>query len=250
MQLGIPLDDGGSLTFECEDTLASAWVSRSILVGTTYPALPFLDDVAVVFDVGANCGAASVHFARHHPQATVHAFEPASATRAILERNAATWPNIVVHPFGLSDQDTEIELYYGAESIMASIHRRSVNTDESETVQLHAAGPWAASHGIDRIDVLKVDVEGCETEVLRSLAPLLPTVGVVYVEYDSRVARREIDRTLEATHELWFARLLALDQGECIYLSSTLVDRPEAKASLIELYRAGMGIGEPVQEGT
>lgn len=249
MQLDILASEGGPLSLECEDTFVSAWVAKSILVGTTYPHLPFLDDVRVVFDVGANCGAAAVHFARHHPSATVHAFEPAAAVRAILERNAAAWPNVVVHPFGLFDRDTHAALYHGAESIMASVHHRSVNADESEDVQLRDAGPWAASEGIERVDVLKVDVEGCEAEVLRSLQPLLPTVQVLYVEYDSRVARREIDQLLAPTHDLWFARLLALDQGECIYLSSSLVDRPEAREHLIALYGEGMGLEKPVQDG-
>lgn len=52
---------------------------------------------------------------------------------------------------------------------MASVIRRMVNLDQSEPVQLRAAGAWAAEQGIDRIDVLKVDVEGCEIEVLTSL---------------------------------------------------------------------------------
>lgn len=240
MQLEIPDEDGGTFAFECDDTLPSAWVCTTILRDQTYPAFGFLEDVRVVVDAGANCGAASVHFARHHPEATVHAFEPARATRAILERNAARWPSILVHPFGLFDRDDEVPLFHGDDSILASIHQREVNRHESEPISLRAAGAWAAEQGIDRIDVLKVDVEGCETEVLTSLAPLLPTVKVLYVEYDSRRARRDVDRLLEPTHELWFARLLALDQGECIYVHADLVDHDDVRERLVGLFREAM----------
>ena len=100
---------------------------------------------------------------------------------------------------------------------MASVIRRDVNLDESEPVELRAGGAWAAEHGIERIDILKVDVEGCEIEVLEGLAALLPTVKVLFVEYDSRQARKALGRLLDATHELYIGKML-LDQGECIYL--------------------------------
>jgi Methyltransferase FkbM domain len=125
MRLTVGGDDGEPIEFDCPDTIASRWTCTSILEGETYPYLPFVEDVQVVFDIGAN-----------------------SVDRAAL-------------------------LYKGDGDLgMASVIRRSVNLDESEPVELRAARGWAADQGIDRIDVLKVDVEGCEIEVLTSLAAL------------------------------------------------------------------------------
>jgi hypothetical protein len=64
VKLSVPVDDGSSIEFECADTLISRWVSRAILEGDTYPRLLFLDDVRVVFDVGASCGSGAVVRAR------------------------------------------------------------------------------------------------------------------------------------------------------------------------------------------
>ena len=222
--------------FECEDTLVSRWVCAAILQGRTYPYLPFLEDVQVVFDVGANCGAASVHFGRHLPDAQVHAFEPGSLQRAILERNVDDLPNVHVHPIGLHAQDQELPLYRGrGDSGMSSVHPSDWTTDEHEMVRLRDAGAWAAEHGIDRIDVLKVDAEGCEVDVLAALAPLLPTVQVLFVEYDSRRARRELDRLVEATHELYIGKMF-LDQGEVTYLAADVADRPAATEWLRSIF--------------
>lgn len=239
MELNATFDDGAPAAMVCADTWISRWVCQEIIEGKTYPHLPFVDQVEVIFDVGANCGATSVYLNHHHPAATVHAFEPGSEARSVLERNAARSERIVVHPIGLADSDHEAALYRGEDdSITASTVRRSINLDESEQVQIRAAGPWAVDHGIDRIDILKLDVEGCEVEVLESLAPLIPTMKAVYVEYDSRAARRRIDDLLADTHELYFAMLMVLDQGEIIYLRKDLAELDAATAHLRVLFDA------------
>jgi FkbM family methyltransferase len=239
MRFTVAGDDGTTIDFECVDTVVSRWVCGDILAGKTYPFLPFVDDVRIVFDVGANCGAASVHFGRHYPNAEVHSFEPGSTPRAFLERNATRYANVQVHPIGLHSVDQVVPLYKGdGDTGFGSVFRRSVNLEESEPVQLRAGGAWAAEHGIGRIDVLKVDVEGCEIDVLESLAGLLPTVKVLYVEYDSRQARRDIDRMLDETHEI-YRGLLLLDQGECIYLRKDLAGLDAATECLRELLQAG-----------
>lgn len=238
MEIEVTFPDGATGTFECEGTITSAWVCRNILEGLTYPLLPFAGDVRTIWDAGANIGATSAFFAHAYPGATVHAFEPASRTRALLTANVAGYPNVEVHPYGLYDVDTELELYEGDESILASVHRRSVNADASERVPLRAAGGVAAALDVP-IDLLKVDVEGCEVHVLESLGPeRLGQVQVLYVEYDDRAARRRIEDLVRETHELYFGSLLALDQGEVIYVRNDLAEQPEASEHLVELLRA------------
>jgi FkbM family methyltransferase len=239
-------DDGGELIeFESPDSVSSWLTNSPILEGRTYPFLPFVDDVRVVFDVGANCGAASLHFARNHPDAIVHAFEPGREARAYLERNVASLPNVRVHPVGLYSVDRQARLYAGDDDLgKASVIRRHVNIDESEPVELRAGGAWAAEQGIDRIDILKVDVEGCEIEVLEGLAGLLPMVKVLYVEYDSRHARKALDRLLDETHELYAGNMF-LDQGECLYLRADVADLDAATEQLRRAFVAALGQPKP-----
>lgn len=229
MTITVPVEGGDPIRFECADTFVSRWICHEILIGKTYPYLPFVDDVRVVFDVGANCGATTVYLARHYPDAEIHSFEPATEPRSFLERNVRGLPNVHVHPIGLDDVDREVPLYHGAggDSITGSVHRRETNVDTSEPVQLRAAGPWARSQGIARIDVLKVDVEGSEAAVMTSLRDLLPTVKLLYLEYDSRSARRTLEALVDETHDLYLG-MMYLDQGECIYLRRDLADDPRA----------------------
>ncbi|MEO6629392.1 MAG: FkbM family methyltransferase [Aquihabitans sp.] len=228
----------GSVQFECADTWISKWVSSEILRDRTYPHLPFVTDVQVIVDAGANCGATTVHLARQNPNAQVHAIEPGGEAGAILARNATAYPNVTVHHIGLHSTDRTAQLYRGAEdSITSSLEPRDVTGDQSEMVQLRDGRRWASDQGIDRIDVLKLDVEGAEIAVLESLAPLIPTMKVIYVEYDSRQARRRLEEILGESHDLYFSMLMALDQGDCIYLAKELANRPEATEFLGELYQ-------------
>lgn len=236
MRHEIPAAGGGTVAFECAPDYVSRWLHGEILAGVTYPHLPFLEDVQVIFDVGANCGATSIHFSRHHPQATIHAFEPGSEPRAYLEANVAPYPNVHVHPIGLHDRDAQVPLYFGeGNSGLASVVPRADNQEGSEVVTLRSAAAWAREQGIDRIDILKVDVEGVEPAVLESLAPLLPTVKALYVEYDSRHDRRAIEALLRPTHDL-LRGLAFLDQGELLYLRRDLSDHPGVRLRLQELF--------------
>jgi FkbM family methyltransferase len=235
MRFTVRSDDGELVEFDCPDSIPSRWTCSSILQGHTYPFLPFVDDVQVVFDVGANCGAASVHFARHYPDAAVHAFEPGREARSYLRRNVASLPNVSVHPVGLYSTDRPALLFQGDGYLgMASVIRRSFNLDVGEPVELRAGAGCVADNGLDRIDVLKVDVEGCEIEVIEGLTALIPTVKVLFVEYDSRQARKALGRLLDTTHELYRGKML-LDQGECVYLRADVAQLDAATEFLPRL---------------
>ena len=235
MKLEIPAG-GGTIEFECEDTVVSARVCEDILRDRTYPSLPFIGAVDVVVDAGANCGAFAVHTARLYPDAVVHAVEPGAEQLAILRRNAARYPTIRVHPIGLHAEDADVQLYRGIGDLGSSSVTPSERTSEvGEPIRLRSALGWAEEQGIARIDVLKLDVEGCEIPVLESLAPLLPDVKVAYVEYGSRQARRDLARLLDPTHELLSGSML-LDQGECVYLRCDLAEGDAAPARLVELF--------------
>jgi FkbM family methyltransferase len=224
--------------FECFNNWVSPWISEHILAGETYPQLPGIGEVRTVVDVGANCGAASVYFARCYPEATIHAIEPGAAPFELLSRNASPYPNIHLHNIGLYSSDRTTQLYAGVhDSGTASIFQRAGrNTDVSEDIRLQEAGSWLAEQEIESIDVLKVDTEGCEVEILAALRHVLPGVKALYVEYDDVGARRQIDRLLEPTHELCHG-MCFLDQGEMIYVRRQALSADSTAAAIREFFR-------------
>lgn len=225
----LPVDWGDeSFEFECFDNHLSKLLSAVILQGTTYPDVDFVRDARVVLDVGANIGAASCYFAKLYPDAVVYAFEPAERPRALLMRNTTRFGNVRVEPFGLFSTDIDLPLYQGDEdSVSASIVQNADTTSEVEVVALRSITGWLEEHGIERIDVLKLDTEGCEIPILRALGPRVAAIPIVHVEYHNDDDRRELDDILGATHVVVAGRVLQVHRGELTYVNKAAFPSPE-----------------------
>ncbi|MGC2185849.1 MAG: FkbM family methyltransferase [Terriglobales bacterium] len=214
----------GPLPFNLFKTDVSFQVANSIFAGVTYPTISFVSDVKTVVDIGANVGAASVYFAIAYPNAKVYAFEPGSAPCSLLRQNVEPLRNVTVFPFGLHSREQRVSLFQGKnDSVESSLCSSSRTDSESEEIRLVCASDFFAGRGVNRIDVLKIDTEGCEVPILQSLHRYLPDVKVLYVEYHSERDRRMIDEILAGTHVLWRGNVAFAYRGEFCYLKRELV---------------------------
>lgn len=129
----------------------------------------------VVFDIGGHAGQYMKLFARLAPQGKVYSFEPASYARAILSRVAKLrrLTNVELVPLALSDAVGETEIVtplkrggygFGLAHLGADTSGRRVYR---ETVLAQPLDRFAAARGIDRLDFVKMDVEGWEVRVLK-----------------------------------------------------------------------------------
>jgi FkbM family methyltransferase len=148
-----------------------------------------------VFDVGANAGQWATVFLRRRdangPQnrPRLHCFEPSAPTFSRLGANSAVAnaSAVVCVNAGLSSADATAELgivHEGAGS--NSIHNQAVL--ERERINLITADGYATSNGIERLSLMKIDVEGHELDVLAGATRLLQTgcVDLIQFEYTWR----------------------------------------------------------------
>jgi FkbM family methyltransferase len=172
-----------------------------------------------IVDVGANVGAASVKWAVTYPHATIHAFEPGPAALGLLERNAAHFPSIVVHRFGLGAKDEERRLYHSRwDPMSASVCASAENVATFDMITVRRAASALQSTGLTSIDLLKIDTEGCEVAILDELAAIIAGVKCLYLEYHSDADRRLIDESLSRTHLLAFASVKHPHRGDLCYV--------------------------------
>jgi FkbM family methyltransferase len=212
--------NGEARPFHLFDTPLGRRVFEDIITGKSYPLQPSFGEVRTILDVGANVGAAALYFALNYPQARVLAFEPAPLSYDLLVRNTRGLGRVEAFNFGLADQDRRAPLYVGRQdSVTNSVCSSPENTGAAVEVELRAARAVLAEQGVQAVDLLKLDTEGCEVPVLRSLGDLIPRLGVVFVEYHDEEDRREIDRLLGETHVLYQGRVLAPHRGEFCYLA-------------------------------
>lgn len=129
----------------------------------------------VVFDVGANCGQfLNLAVGRLGERIrSIHSFEPAAATYAALQSAVPKHTGVVLNHLALGATAGQAELYYDAEkSGLASMTKRdlgfrNIAFERHETITLSTLDAYCAEKGVERIDWLKLDVEGHELDVLR-----------------------------------------------------------------------------------
>lgn len=167
-----------------------------------------LEGARCVLDVGANIGLFTLFVCRYCPEATVYAFEPAPGLFELLGANTASFGERV-RRFGcaLSDRRGEGELTFylnssgmsslypdrdeerrNLEAIFANQRRQGVDgvdevlrhaedlleerlRSERVRVPLRTLSEVIREQGIDRIDLLKVDVQKSEADVLAGIEP-------------------------------------------------------------------------------
>ena len=149
----------------------------------------------VVFDVGANIGQTLEKYAAVLPRARIHSFEPFPQSYERLAATAAAHPPAVAHELALSENSGEATFHVNPEfhtrnSLLTRpasgrrYYRKGSELPESVTVKVDTLDNVCAREDIERIHVLKLDVQGAELQVLRGGQTLLAkeTVDLIFIE--------------------------------------------------------------------
>jgi FkbM family methyltransferase len=137
-----------------------------------------------VFDVGASHGYYTLLFAKLAGPEHVHAFEPEAGNFARLRMNLELNQFQGVHASRLAvvDEPREVELnvfppeLYGWHTLgkpMMEVDGKPVAPVDRQRVEGVTLDDYCREQGVERIDVLKLDVEGAELEALRGAERLL-----------------------------------------------------------------------------
>ena len=102
--------------------------------------------------------------ALYAPTGTVYAFEPEAETFAYLCSNLALngIENVVPLRLGLWDESTKKSLHFdgGGTAWAARIADSDIRSTAVETIDVVSVDTWASEQSFDRLDLLKLDVEG------------------------------------------------------------------------------------------
>lgn len=145
----------------------------------------------VVFDVGANVGFYSLYFAKLTVDGVVHAFEPVPSTyRSLIKNislnNSDIQSRIVPNNFGFSERSGNHTFHVpkisgsGAAS-MVDLHPEEESNQVS--CKLEVLDDYFNRSSLDRLDLIKIDVEGNELSVIRGGAETITKFKpVLFVE--------------------------------------------------------------------
>jgi FkbM family methyltransferase len=133
-------------------------------------------DRPVILDIGANVGHHSFFFASLG--ADVHAFEPNPTLWPFIEAKmaAARFTNVSLHKFGLASDDRTLSFHVPDSANSGTGHFMTeprFPSAEVNTLPVRNGDDFLSRHGISKVDLVKIDVQGFESEVLRGLSECL-----------------------------------------------------------------------------
>jgi len=146
--------------------------------------------IETVFDVGSAKGGWSRMMSRYFPKATYHLFDPRplfdAELKAKLEANASNYKALIVSKAVAAEGGT-VEYSFHTESGSgpgSSLLFRDRDKPGQRIVEVEAVtlDEYAEAAGVERVDFLKMDVQGGELEALKGAQHLLKDVRFVFLE--------------------------------------------------------------------
>ncbi|HZF69186.1 MAG TPA: FkbM family methyltransferase [Gemmatirosa sp.] len=141
-----------------------------------------------VVDAGANIGLSSIWLATRFPQARIVALEIEPENFALLARNVAAHPRVSAWQCGLWSRATTLEVVNPADEAWA-FYARSPAPGAAGGVPAVSVADVLAREGVERVGLLKIDIEGGEREVFAEGA-------------EAWIDR--VDQVAVELHEQWF----------------------------------------------
>jgi FkbM family methyltransferase len=148
-----------------------------------------LSSDATIFDVGANIGLTTAMLAKHAPNGTVTSFEPSPVAFRYLKGTVAAnnLKNVKVVNVAIGSSEGELPFSDNPQSATAS----HLNIDGSlgettHTVSVQRLDDIAPQYAPQKLDFIKIDVEGHERGVLEGgMATIKSRQPLVFMEFNS-----------------------------------------------------------------
>lgn len=143
-------------------------------------------NLRTIFDVGACTGSWARMAREAHPAAGVHCFEIVPDTFSLLMRNLGQDPLTVLNGFGLADREGEatVKAYPRAPHLASLLDYPHGLEHVQLTCRVTTGDRYLAQHQIERIDFLKIDVEGAEMAVLRGFSEAFAAGLIRFVQFE------------------------------------------------------------------
>ena len=176
---------------------SDVYVWHEIFTDGEYEVVDLVDP-AWILDLGANVGYSAVWFANRYPNAHVIAVEPDTANYELLLANVAEEPRI--HPIraAVASAGAPRQRITTSRGEWAGAALRTMpvgdgddgadGADFAGIVDSIDVATILNQFGIERLDLMKVDVEGAERDIFGSSEPWIGRVDAIVVELHDRFA--------------------------------------------------------------
>jgi len=147
----------------------------------------FIHEDSMVIDIGANIGYYTLVAARKATRGKIHSFEPTPTSFRALEQNVLLnkLPNVIANPAGISNVNSN-EKYYIASpdnSGMSGLMPSENFSGQIEIVEIITLDHYSQKHDLQKIDFIKIDIEGNELKALQGMQQVLTRFKpIIFIE--------------------------------------------------------------------
>jgi len=141
-------------------------------------------ELSCAFDVGAFRGDWTAEFLRRFSRASVHCFEISPENQPRLAERFARDDRVIVNAVGVGavEGPTQIYLEVGHPDMTSTVGRPEIR--DSTPAALTTLDAYASEHALDRVDFVKIDVEGAELSVFEGARGLLDAARIGFIQFE------------------------------------------------------------------
>lgn len=141
-----------------------------------------------ILDCGANIGVATLYFKKKYPNARVISFEPDTASFEILKKNAEgnQLSNVLLKNEAVWIDNNGV--YFNSGNDMGS---RIGTASDGITNSIKSHRLKDILNNEEKIDFLKLDIEGAESEVIEDCKEVLYKIDKLFIEYHSTPGEKQ-----------------------------------------------------------
>lgn len=125
------------------------------------------NSIKTIIDCGANIGLSTLYYRRKFPEAVIFSIEPEQNNFALLEENTKSYSNITCIKMGVYGKNCNLYLIdIGEGEASYQVSEKSDKGIVLNTIQCKTIDSIMEEFKIQRIDILKMDIEGSEDSCL------------------------------------------------------------------------------------
>jgi len=182
-----------SYSFDAPDLPSFIWQFKELFVDELY-RFDTESNEPIIYDCGANIGMSCLYFKKLYPKAKVKAFEADLKIAKVLENNLAK--NSVLNGVEIINSAVWVD-DKGIEFSSEGADGGSIYGDENK-IKIKSIRLKEFLEKEEKVDMLKIDIEGAEYEVLKDCKDSLSNVENLFVEYHSwNISDQKLSEILE-----------------------------------------------------
>lgn len=177
---------------------------QEIFLEQAYEKYKRMKEGDVILDIGANIGVFSIKAAKAVGKSgRVIAIEPEPKNVKIFNENLKNFKNIIIIPKAVGNSSGKVNFLIGIHSGSHKInsHLRKKSTEKIITVPIEKIDNLVRELNLEKVNFLKIDVEGWELEVLKGAEYSLEMIEFMAIaSYHTEDERKLITEFLDRHH--------------------------------------------------